>query len=57
MAPAAPRQAAWARLARDLDASVLESVATDINLGDAIGLAPDVLAGKVKGRLVVDVNA
>ena len=56
MAPAAPRQAAWERLARDLDASVLEAVANDINLSEVPGVASDVLAGKVKGRLVVDVN-
>jgi acrylyl-CoA reductase (NADPH) len=56
MAPAAPRQAAWERLARDLDASVLETVANDITLSEVPGVAANVLAGKVKGRLVVDVN-
>jgi acrylyl-CoA reductase (NADPH) len=57
MAPPAPRERAWARLARDLNAGTLESVATDITLAQAPGVAADVLAGKVKGRLVVDVNA
>jgi len=57
MAPSAPRLAAWQRLARDLDAAVLESVACDIKLADAPGVAADILAGKIKGRLVVDVNA
>lgn len=57
MAPAAPRKAAWERLARDLDASVLETVANDIKLSDVPGVATDVLAGKVTGRLVVDVNS
>ena len=57
MAPLEVRKPAWERLARDLDASVLESVATDIKLADAIDLAKDVLAGKIKGRLVVDVNS
>ncbi len=56
MAPLEPRERAWARLARDLDAGTLESVASDIALGDAPGVAADVLAGKIKGRLVVDVN-
>lgn len=56
MAPAAPRQAAWERLARDLDANVLETVANDITLSEVPGVAADVLAGKVTGRLVVDVN-
>lgn len=57
MAPMAPRRKAWARLARDLDAAILDAVATDITLADAPGIAADVLAGKIKGRLVVDVNA
>ena len=57
MAPLAPRQSAWERLARDMDAATLESVAKDISLGEAVDVAADVLAGKVKGRLVVDVNS
>ncbi len=52
----AARERAWARLARDLDAGALESVANDIGLAEAAGVGPDVLAGKIKGRLVVDVN-
>jgi acrylyl-CoA reductase (NADPH) len=56
MAPAEPRQAAWARLARDLDKARLDSMVTEISLEQAAGVADDVLAGKVKGRLVVDVN-
>ena len=57
MAPLEPRERAWSRLARDLDAETLEAVASDISLADAVGVAADVLAGKVKGRLVVDVNS
>jgi acrylyl-CoA reductase (NADPH) len=57
MAPMEPRRRAWARLARDLDAAILDAVATDIALADAPGIAADVLAGKIRGRLVVDVNA
>lgn len=57
MAPAAPRQSAWERLARDLNASVLEAVANDISLSEVPSIASDVLAGKVTGRLVVDVNS
>ena len=57
MAPPELRAAAWARLARDLDTSTLGSVATDIKLADAVTACDDVLAGRVKGRLVVDVNA
>ena len=57
MAPLAVREPAWVRLARDLDAATLDSVAQDISLAEAVDVAGDVLAGKIKGRLVVDVNA
>jgi acrylyl-CoA reductase (NADPH) len=57
MAPLEPRERAWSRLASDIDAQTLEAVASDINLAEAASVAGDVLAGKVKGRLVVDVNA
>lgn len=56
MAPAQPRQAAWARLARDMDKTKLEAIVTEIGLEQVVDVADDVLAGKVKGRLVVDVN-
>ena len=56
MAPSAPRLAAWARLARDMDLERLETMVTEIGLSDVNGVAPDVLAGKVTGRLLVDVN-
>jgi len=55
-APPLLRVEAWERLALDLDPKKLESVVNEIGLGDAIAAAPDVLAGKVRGRLVVDVN-
>ena len=57
MAPLEPRERAWSRLASDIDAQTLEAVASDIGLAEAASVAGDVLAGKVKGRLVVDVNA
>ncbi len=57
MAPRAAREAAWARLASDLDRSRLEAMVTPIGLAGALERAPDVLAGRVRGRLVVDVNA
>lgn len=56
MAPSAPRLAAWARLARDMDLERLETMVTEIGLSDVNDVAPDVLAGKVTGRLLVDVN-
>ena len=56
MAPQAARLAAWQRLARDLPAAALESIAIDIGLGEAIDAAAGLMAGTVRGRYVVDVN-
>jgi acrylyl-CoA reductase (NADPH) len=57
MAPQAVRRAAWAQLASDLDLQKLASITHTIPLGAAVAAAGDLLAGKVRGRLVVDVNA
>lgn len=57
MAPRAKRIAAWNRLASDLDLAVLERVAREIGLADALNSARDIIEGKVRGRLVVNVNA
>jgi acrylyl-CoA reductase (NADPH) len=56
MAPMPLRLEAWARLARDLDPRKLEMMTTGIGLGDAIAAAERILAGQVRGRIVVDVN-
>ena len=50
------REAAWGLLSRELEPALLESMVTEIGLAEAIERAPDVLAGKIRGRLVVDVN-
>jgi acrylyl-CoA reductase (NADPH) len=55
--PHAIRVQAWERLARDLPLDKLEVMTTDAPLAAAIGLADEILAGKVRGRVVVDVNA
>ena len=47
------RQAAWQRLAKDLDAKHLESITTEISLEQAIEKASELMAGEVRGRLVV----
>jgi acrylyl-CoA reductase (NADPH) len=57
MAPKALREQAWARLAADLDAAKLDSLVREIPLAGAIEAGTDILAGKVRGRLVVNVNA
>jgi len=56
MAPRALREAAWARLARDLDVAKLEAMTQEVGLAEAIGLGAQILAGQVRGRVVVDVN-
>jgi acrylyl-CoA reductase (NADPH) len=55
-APLALRQQAWARLASDLDAGKLASMSHEIGLSQAIASAAELLAGKVRGRIVVDVH-
>lgn len=55
--PRAERIEAWDRLARDLDVNQLDAITREIGLGDAIAVAGDLLAGKVRGRVVVNVNA
>ena len=57
MAPLAVRRAAWERLARDVDATRLDALTQVVGLSEALAAAPRILAGQVRGRLVVDVNA
>lgn len=56
MAPAAVRKPAWERLARDLDIAALERISTVVGLQDALKSAEDIVSGKIRGRVVVDVN-
>ena len=56
MAPRSLRMKAYERLARDLDATALEAIATEIALADAPAAAADLIAGKIRGRVVVDVK-
>ncbi len=51
------RKVAWQRLAADLDPTKLESMTTEVALADVMGVANDIVEGKVRGRVVVDVNA
>jgi acrylyl-CoA reductase (NADPH) len=57
MAPKAPRMAAWERLARDLDLGLLDVIGSrEIGLGEAAAAANELMDGKVRGRIVVNVN-
>jgi acrylyl-CoA reductase (NADPH) len=55
MAPLARRQQAWQRLARDLDRAKLESMITEISLDQAVDQAQALMAGQVRGRIVVKI--
>lgn len=57
MAPIAVREAAWTRLAHDLDVAKLESMTQSITLAEVPDAAQRLMAGQIRGRLVVDVNA
>ncbi|MGI9142286.1 MAG: oxidoreductase, partial [Fluviibacter sp.] len=56
MAPIERRVEAWQRLARDLDVAKLEANTTEISLQEALDVGGQLLDGKVRGRVVVDVN-
>jgi acrylyl-CoA reductase (NADPH) len=53
MAPLALREQAWARLARDLDPAKLDALSTEISLSQAVEHAQRLMAGEVRGRIVV----
>ncbi len=56
MAPRTARERAWERLAKDLDPAALAKLTDEVALEDVMAKAPDILAGKVRGRLVVKVS-
>ncbi|MBL8460450.1 MDR family oxidoreductase [Zoogloea sp.] len=56
MCPRAERMIAWQRLGTDLDIDKLGAISRVVGLDEAIPLAHQLLAGSVRGRVVVDVN-
>ena len=56
-APLPLREQAWRALADELDGAMLDELTTTIPLSSAIDAADDILAGRVRGRTVVDVRA
>jgi len=56
MQPFENRQRAWQRIATDLPMDKLEAMVQPATLSDLPKLGADILAGQVKGRVVVDVN-
>lgn len=55
--PPSRREAAWGRLARDLPAAALTDVTRVRGLSELPALAQAILAGQVRGRTVINVNA
>ena len=56
MLPKGPREEAWRRLGSDLPLDRLDSTVSEAGLGDLLALAPKILKGAVRGRVVVDVS-
>jgi acrylyl-CoA reductase (NADPH) len=56
MAPIARRERAWQRIADHLNTDLLDGMVQEISLAQALTEASSVIAGKVTGRLLVDVN-
>ncbi|KPW23657.1 Oxidoreductase, zinc-binding protein [Pseudomonas cannabina pv. alisalensis] len=52
--PRADRLQAWSRLATDLDPALLPLISREVGLSEVIDIAPQLIAGQVRGRVVVD---
>ena len=57
MCPTRERLEAWDRLARDLPRDRLDQMTESVPLSALPELAPKILSGAVRGRIVVDVRA
>jgi acrylyl-CoA reductase (NADPH) len=55
MCPIEVREVAWDRLARDLDPAKLSEITHEIGLHEVIGEAAKILAGQIRGRIVVKI--
>lgn len=55
-APKSVRLEAWNRIASDLDMSKLASISRTIGFGDIVDAARDIIDGKIRGRVVVDMT-
>ena len=55
-APKAKRLQAWSRLAQDLDRQKLSAITQTRSWKDVMELAPQILEGKVRGRIVLEVH-
>jgi len=57
MCPKPRREAAWARIVRDLPMDKLDTMTTVVPLGELPDVAEKILKGTTRGRVVVDVRA
>ncbi len=57
MAPHSKRLEAWQRLADSMNRDKLDAMTQTATLGDVPDLAKKILAGQVRGRIVIDVNS
>jgi acrylyl-CoA reductase (NADPH) len=55
MCPIELRRTAWSRLASDLDRAKLTEITHEIGLGEVVGAGARILAGQVRGRIVVKI--
>ena len=56
MAPQAVRREAWGRLASDLDRARLAAMTSTVKLADTPHVAAEILAGRTRGRVVVEIG-
>ena len=56
MAPKPLRVETWSRLAGDLDRTKLKALTVTRPAADVVALAPEILAGKVRGRVVLELG-
>ena len=56
MCPRPERLEAWTRLVRDLDPAKLDAITDEIGLTEVVATADRLMAGRIRGRVVVDVN-
>jgi acrylyl-CoA reductase (NADPH) len=56
MAPKALRIEAWNRLARDIDQDKLAAMTSTISFDEVIPAGRDILEGKIRGRVVVEIG-
>ena len=55
MCPLPQRKLAWSRLAHDLDRAKLTEITHEIGLDEVVGAGSKILAGQVRGRIVVKI--